>query len=123
MSVGKEQIIICGPDVVEINGKRISRNDFGIGRLGDDAWLMISAGTMCAAIIDGQQCNSFGIETIDFDVIGDPDILPDCGPEHRRIIEQIITDELAQQESVNCVWPQWISEEHLQDNPGIYILS
>lgn len=74
----------------------IDRNQFGKGKLGKKAFSIINFGATCELIDDHNNriCKKPAISTIDFDVIGEAEMVAVCSEEHEQLIKKRIEDDL-----------------------------
>jgi len=70
----------------------VNRNLFGEGEAGNRAFFLISAGSKC----EGAKNCGAATTTVDFDVLGELEMVPTCEG-HRAVIEKRVLEDLTRQ--------------------------
>ena len=73
------------------------RRNFGSGGAGRKAFRLIAGGSDSGLRYG---CNKRAIETVDYDVFGEGDLLPSCGSNHSRSMQEDITFDLKERGTV-----------------------
>jgi hypothetical protein len=76
----------------------ISREQFGSGRLGEQAYNLVASGANCKA----PGCNNKADRTVDVDILGDAELFPACNGKHALEIERGACKQLSDQ-GINTV--------------------
>lgn len=84
-------------DAITIAGVRLSRDDFGEGRLGEKAWALIKGKVHCGSVVGGKKCRKLATGTTDFDVLGDAEIVPHCSHTCHQNIMHVVEKDLARE--------------------------
>lgn len=75
----------------------VERNQFGPGNAGQRAFEAILQGMTCGAKINGKYCGKQASITVDYDVLGNHELVPACNEAHARLIQMEIETILASQ--------------------------
>lgn len=86
----------------------IKRENFGPGKAGERAYRLISFGVACETKVEGETCGKMATGTMDFDVIGEMDMIPVCTEEHWAFVAELVEQSLRNQGRTYCSRLQWI---------------
>lgn len=70
------------------------REEFGEGRTGTNAFLIIAVGSVCEGRTEEKRCDKVASFTIDFDIFGEAEHIPVCGQEHGQFVRQAVARDL-----------------------------
>lgn len=70
------------------------RREFGEGKAGAQAFLIIAASSSCEAKSEEKQCDRVAVFTIDFNVFGECEHIPVCSKEHGQLVRQMVARDL-----------------------------
>jgi len=77
--------------------RNVTREEFGEGPAGDYAFHIVSTSDKCEAIDpnSNKQCKNYAVQTLDFDVIGQMEVAPNCSDECAKLLQIRIRGDLA----------------------------
>jgi hypothetical protein len=80
----------------------VAREEFGNGPAGDYSYLAVKNGEKCEAIDPELNipCNNFPEQTVDFDILGNMEVIPICSDKCAGFAQEIVERDLTAQNMV-----------------------